>query len=125
MAEKRHNIDTIAKILLDKIQDLDKNAKRIENIVNEATSATIKVDLKETREIYSERKKQEGQFLADLRDSDRKTQSRLPNWMFPVVMVLVTVLVGFMVYTWDKAEDYTKMKTERDFYKARYENLKE
>ncbi|PKQ60182.1 hypothetical protein BZG02_20450 [Labilibaculum filiforme] len=124
MGEKRHNVNTIAEILIENTQSLKKNAQRFEDKVNEAMKTELKVDSKQAEWIHLERLKQEQAFLDELRALNKNRRLRLPNWMVVVLMLFTTILLSFSVYTWNKGEDYAKMKMERDFYLEKYQELK-
>jgi capsule polysaccharide export protein KpsE/RkpR len=113
---KRHNIDTIAEVLIDKIDSLEKNTKRLEKSVDKAVSTELKIDTSELQRMYLERQQQEKQFLDDLRALNEKKQSRLPNWVIVSLMVFVLSVMAFVGFTWSRGEDYKMMEAERDFY---------
>lgn len=125
MTKQKHNITTIAEILIDKIEDLSKNATRLEKSVEEVQKSKIKVDTAGARELFEERKAQEKAFLSHLSVFNEKRHARLPNWVLAIIFPFILALMIFMYLTFKKGEDYKQMEAERDWYKSRYEVLKD
>lgn len=120
MAGKRHNIDTIAEVLIDKIEDMEKIAGRIEK----ASEKTLKVNVSELRELLVGQKREEKHFLSELQSLKKKNQFRLPNWVFTLLCIFFLGSIGFSVYAWKKAEAYDYANARADHYEQKYIELK-
>lgn len=118
---KRHNIDTIAEVLIDKLNDMERTAKRIET----ASTRELKIDSREVRELLENQKKEERAFLDDLRAVRSKNSTRVPNWVWGVIGGLILCSFGAIFYAWNKTEDYEIQKLETEYYKAEYNKLKQ
>jgi hypothetical protein len=117
---KRHNIDTIAEVLIDKLNDMERTAKRIE----QASSRELRIDSREVRELLENQKREEKAFLDDLRAVRSKNSTRVPNWVWGVIGGLVLLSFGAIFYAWSKAEDYEMQKIEAEYFEQEYNKLK-
>ena len=116
---KRHNIDTIAEVLIDKLNDMERTAKRIE----QATSRELKIDSREVRGLLENQKREEKAFLDDLRATRQKNSTRVPNWVWGVIGGLIICSFGFIFYAWNKAEAYELQKQKAEFFEQEYNKL--
>ena len=105
MTKKRHSIDTIAEVLIDKLNDLEHTAQRIEK----ATEKELKLDVKEVRSLVEmhkktlhEQNKLEKSFLSDLKAFNDKNRTRVPNWVFALLCALFFTSLGSIYYSWKK-----------------------
>jgi hypothetical protein len=120
MAIKRHNIDTIAEVLIDKLNDMERTAQRIET----ASTRELKIDSKELRTLLENQKREEKTFLDDLRAVGDKNSTRVPNWVWGVIGSLTLCSLGFIFYAWNKAEAYDLQKQKAEYFEQEYNNLK-
>ena len=118
---KRHNIDTIAEILIDKLNDMERTAQRIEK----ASSRELKIDSKELRALLENQKREEKTFLDDLRSVRNKNSARVPNWVWGIIGGLILLSMGSIYYAWSKAEDYELKKFEAKYFEQEYNKLKQ
>lgn len=114
--KKRHNIDTIAEILIDKINELDKNAKRIENTVEALRKSSLKVDTDEMKQILSERSTQENAFLSHYKTLQEKNNTRLPNWILTLLIGFFLAFLGFSFYAWSQIKQVELLKAKIEYY---------
>lgn len=126
MTKKRHSIDTIAEVLIDKLNDLEHTAQRIEK----ATEKELKLDVKEVRSLVEmhkktlhEQNKLEKSFLSDLKAFNDKNRTRVPNWVFALLCALFFTSLGSIYYSWKKAESYDYQKNRADFFEAKYQEI--
>lgn len=99
--QKKHNIHTIAEVLIDKLGDMERTAKRIEN----ASKVELQVDLKESKELFGklaiyikEQGKVERDILNKLERLQDKNTTRLPNWILASLFVAYFGLLGLCMY---------------------------
>lgn len=119
MTKKRHNIDTIAEILIDKINDLEKHTNRIENVVKDVQTSSIDINTTEIENLYNTRQKQEGQFLSDLKALNLKNQTRLPNYILIALLVAFVALVGFSLYSYKQLKQVDVLKLQIEYYEEK------
>jgi len=120
MTKKRHNIDTIAEVLIDKLDDMEQTAKRIEI----ASQRVQKVDTSELRALMENQKRNETEFLKSLDEAKKKNQTRVPNWLIAVMAVFYLTSLGFMLYAWNKAETYDEAIQRANYFEQEYNKLK-
>lgn len=118
---KRHNIDTIAEVLIDKLNDMERTAGRIET----ASQRELKIDSREVRELLENQKREEKAFLDDLRAARSKNSTRVPNWVWGVIGGLILCSLGFIFYAWNKAEAYDLQKQKAEYFEQEYNKLKQ
>ncbi len=116
MSKKRHNIDTIAEILIDKINDLEKHTNRIENVVKDVQTSSIDINTTEIENLYNTRQKQERQFLSDLKALNLKNQTRLPNYILIALLVAFVALIGFSLYSYKQLKQVDVLKLQIEYY---------
>ena len=87
MSKQRHNIDTIAEVLIDKLNDLDRTASRIEK----ATEQDLQVDTRELKSLLSD-------FKAVSRDFSKKEQPKVPKWVYMIAVCCFFGYIGFMFF---------------------------
>jgi len=121
MTKKRHNIDTIAEVLIDKLTDMERTAKRIET----ASQKELKIDTSRLEELLDEQKRKEGRVLNDLEALQKKNSTRVPNWVLGVLGGIVLLSFGFMFYAWKKAETYDEATQRALYYEQEYNKLKQ
>lgn len=124
MKEKRHNINTIAEILIDKLNDLEHIAKRLEAVSKRASETVLPVDTKKLEELRLIEREERNSFLSVLRALNRKNNTRVPNWVLSLLGVLFLVSIGLSIYAWNKAEEYDLMKAKANHYENLYQELK-
>ena len=118
---KRHNIDTIAEILIDKLNDMERTAQRIEK----ASSRELKIDSREVRELLENQKREEKAFLDDLRSVRSKNSARVPNWVWGIVCGLILISLGSVFYAWKKAEEYELNKLKAEHFERLFTEFQE
>ncbi len=93
MGKERHNVNTIAEILLQKLNDLDRLAKRIE----EATKKSVPIDTTPLLEVQEE----QSRILSGFQRLAKEQDKYIPKSLLYVFITLVLMLVGslFMNYT--------------------------
>ena len=104
MVKQRHNIDTIAEILIDKIESLSKNATRLEESVEEIQNTTIKIEKKDIDslvDVMNQKIEIEKDILSQFKAISEIKTSRVPNWLvFALVFgfsLSTVVLVVFLL----------------------------
>jgi primosomal protein N'' len=98
---KKHSIDTIAEVLIDKLTDMERVASRIET----ASKTDFKIDTSELKELFSEHKKvilnqleNEKSILRSLKQLKEKNNTRLPNWMLACLFASYLITFGVMIF---------------------------
>mgnify|MGYP000020237693 FL=1 len=126
MTKKRHNIDTIAEILIDKIDEMQSVAKQIEN----STKKPLKIDTNELEILNEELQKnfekqtnEQKAFLSDLKTLLQNKHARLPNWVFLLLGVFFLTSTGLIFYSWTKIENYQYEKHRADYFENEYLKL--
>ena len=106
MNNKRHNIDTIAEVLIDKLNAMEKTARRIE----EASSKELKVDTSGL-ELNTELLKDISENYLHRIEQDKIKRLTLPKWIvivFVYMCAICTFSIALNVYqklAYDKLED--------------------
>lgn len=119
MSKKRHNIDTIAEILVDKINDLERDTKRIEKVVDDLKKTRLSVDTTKFEQLIEKRNVQEIAFLIDSEKVQAKRQARLPNWLLTLIIGLFLSLIGFSFYVHHQLKKVDLLEEENGYLKNR------
>ena len=89
MTTERHNLQTIAEVLIDELGKLDKTSKRIEAVLpavdqrlEQLSNTQLSVDTKPTKAILDRI-----EYLS-------KTRSFVPTWVYVVTLILICLLLG-------------------------------
>lgn len=120
MTKKRHNLDTIAEVLIDKLDDMEKTATRIEI----ASQRVQKVDTSELRELMESQTRKEAEILNGINAVKKKNETRVPNWLIAVMVAFYLTSLGFMLYAWNKAETYDEAVQRANYFEQEYNKLK-
>lgn len=89
----RHNIQTIAEILIDKLDEIKGLSKKMEAL----TERPVKVDTAELQEQISSHQKEMDAFLSDLRALKMQNKSRLPGYVVFLVVFSFSVSIGLIL----------------------------
>lgn len=119
MSKKRHNIDTIAEILVDKINDLERDTKRIEKVVDDLKETKLSIDTTGFEQLIEKRNVQEIAFLIDSEKVQAKRQARLPNWLLTLIIGLFLSLIGFSFYLHNQLKKVDLLEEENGYLKNR------
>lgn len=119
MSKKRHNIDTIAEILVDKINDLERDTKRIEKVVDDLKETKLSIDTTKFEQLIEKRNVQEIAFLIDSEKVQAKRQARLPNWLLTLIIGLFLSLIGFSFYLHNQLKKVDLLEEENGYLKNR------
>ena len=119
MSKKRHNIDTIAEVLIDSIDDFKKDAERIEKIVDELKKTRLSVDTTKFEQLIEKRNVQEIAFLIDSEKVQAKRQARLPNWLLTLIIGLFLSLIGFSFYVHHQLKKVSRLEKENSVMRER------
>lgn len=100
MKNKRHNVGTIAEILIDKLDEMEKFTQRLEKVAAKAENTTLKIDASEIKRLITEQKEAQKQFLEKYMQISSKQQKRLPNGLLAVVVgaLLIALIMGTVLY---------------------------
>lgn len=124
MTKKRQNIDTIAEVLIDKLNDMERLAKRIEVATTKAENTVVKVNSNELQEILRENRQTEKSILSDLRRLKEKNSTRVPNWVLIVLAVVVLTSIVYSMAVFSVVQQSTENKMRADYYEQEYNKLK-
>lgn len=117
---KRHNIDTIAEVLIDKMNDMERTANRIER----ASSRELKIDTAEMKALLSNQRRTEESILNDLKAIKETNSTRVPNWVLGCLIGSFFLSFGFIYYAWSKAEAYDEAIQRANYFEQQYNQLK-
>lgn len=117
--KQRHNIQTIAEVLIDKLNDLEKLTEMVER----ASEKSLKVDDKDLKETLVNQTNQIKTYLSDFKSLSAKSQYSLPNWLFVLITGSFLVSFGFIYYSWTKIEDYNFQKSKADYFQAKFNEI--
>lgn len=121
MTKKRHNIDTIAEILIDKINDFEKSANKIGQLVKTLQESNVKIDTSTLERLNRERNEREIAFLSDFKTLTEKKYTRLPNWLLTLILVLFVLVLAFSVYAWNQVDEIKTLKQKVEYYESKKE----
>lgn len=108
---KRHNIDTIAEVLIDKLADMERTAKQIER----ATKTTLKIDTSDLKALFDEQQKKENVILSDLSELKKKNSTRTPNWIVFIFLLSFIALIGYSYVLNENQKDFNRLKKHNDY----------
>ena len=114
--QERHNIDTIANVLIDKLGEMEKTALRIEW----ASQQPLKIDTREIEQILREKEKGEKAILEGLRKLQEKNKPRAPNWVIIALSAVFLISIGLSLYAWKKAEEYDMQKARAEHFERMF-----
>lgn len=116
---KRHNIDTIAEVLIDNLNNLENTSRRMEI----ASSKELRIDTSELKVIIQNQNLKERQILIDLKMLQQQNKSRVPNWVWYVVtgIFLLTFASFLVAFKYNKM--YHSEKYRADMLEQAYQNV--
>ena len=93
MPQKRHNIGTIAEVLIDKLDEIQKHTERLEKVAQRAGETKLKVDTTKLDRLISEQKQTQESFLFQLNELTKRNKNRLPNHLLYLVVSALALAV--------------------------------
>jgi len=117
---KRHNIDTIAEVLIDKLNDLERTAEKID----QASKRIMKLDVSELRELQKEQNTSENIILSDLKKLQGKNQARLPNWILGVLFAFFLGMIGSIYFAYNSVQKVKLLEFENAYYLQKLNEFK-
>lgn len=114
--QNRHNIDTIANVLIDKLNEMEKTAIRIER----ASQQPLKIDMREIEQLFQDKKKAGKAILSDLSALKEKNRGRVPSWVIVVLSAVFLISIGLSLYAWRKAEQYELQKSRAEHFEQMF-----
>jgi hypothetical protein len=135
--KKRHNIDTIAEVLIDKISQMEKTAEKIEDSmqkienlmykIDELTQKRMKIDTSEFRKLIGKQDLEQKTILKRFKELKKENEMRAPNWIFVLVCVSLMCSIGFFAFNWKKIREYDnameKLAQENEFQEMGFEEI--
>lgn len=115
----RHSIDTIAEVLIDKINALEKNTNRIEKVVEDLKKSSVKIDSTEFQRLTAERKGQENAFLSQYEAIQAKNGTRLPNGLLWSLIGLFCFVLIFSVYTFSQLKEVDLLRAQIEYLQGK------
>lgn len=124
---KRHSIDTIAEVLIDKLEIMEQVANKIEKVAKNP----LKVDLNEQErllnkftELVNDQNRAEKRILSELESLEEKRKGRIPNWVLAVLFSFFIALIGSFYFTYSDIKKIDLLEQEKEYYKKKYLELK-
>ncbi|MCG8740061.1 hypothetical protein G1L22_13215 [Tenacibaculum finnmarkense] len=124
---KKHSIDTIAEVLIDKLESMEQVAVKIEKVAKNP----LKVDLKEQeillnnfKEFLNNKNRVENRILSQLENLESKNKGRLPNWVLAVLFSFFIGLIGSIYISYSSIKKVNLLEEENTYYKTKYIELK-
>ena len=124
---KRHSIDTIAEVLIDKLETMEQVANKIEKVAK----TPIKVDLNEQErllnkfaEFVNDQNRVEKRILGELERLEEKSKGRLPNWVLVVLFSFFIGLIGSVYFSYSSIKKVDLLEKEKVYYEMKYLELK-
>lgn len=114
---KRHSIDTIAEVLIDKLSDMEKVADKIDK----ASKKPLSVDLSQTKALLEEF----AGFIEKETEQKQTNQARLPNWVIGVLFGFFLASLGTLYFSYTSIKKVDALELERDYYIMKYRELQE
>lgn len=103
MTKQKHNISTIAEILIDKIESLSKDATRLEKSTEEIKNTTVKIDPHDINNLINVMNQKidiEKDILSQFKALSEEKSSRVPNWLvgsliagFTIITIVLTAFI--------------------------------
>lgn len=123
---KRHNINTIAEVLIDKINEMDNTVARIEKVAK----TPFKVDFSEIKslldkhqeKIIEENKKSE-EILDDLKAFQVANKTRIPNAILWLLFVFFSISIASTFYAYKKVEAVEMLEAQNKYYLKKINEL--
>ncbi len=117
---KRHNIGTIAEVLIEKLDDLENITKQIEIVA----SKELKIDTSELNVIIQNQNLKERQILIDLKNLQEQNKSRFPNWVcYALTGIFILTFASFII-AFKYNEMYHNEKQRADIFEKAYIKMK-
>ncbi|MDB0599561.1 hypothetical protein PL373_00025 (plasmid) [Tenacibaculum maritimum] len=124
---KRHSIDTIAEVLIDKLETMEQVANKIEKVAK----TSLKVDLNEQErllnkfaEFVNDQNRVEKIILGELENLEAKSKGRLPNWVLVVLFSFFIGLIGSVYFSYSSIKKVDLLEKEKAYYEMKYLELK-
>lgn len=120
MGKERHNINTIAEVLIDKLNNMERTAGRIEK----ASSKELKIDTAEMKTLIENQISEQKAILSDLRKLREKNKGRMPNWVLAIVLGFILSSFGVFIYSLSKEKAYQEAVEKATYFEQEYNKLK-
>ena len=119
----RHSIDTIAEVLIDKLDTMEEVAARIEKVAKKP----LKVDLEAQEKLLeqfatfiNEQNRVEKRVLSQLEDLEAKKKGRIPNWVLGLLFVFFISSIGTIYFAISSIQKVELLEQENQYYKTEY-----
>ncbi|MCD8433565.1 hypothetical protein [Tenacibaculum finnmarkense] len=124
---KKHSIDTIAEVLIDKLESMEQVAGKIEKVAKNP----LKVDLSEQeillnnfKEFLNNQNSVESRILSQLEHLEAKNKGRLPNWILAVLFSFFIGLICSFWFSYSSIKKIDLLEKEKQYYEMKYLELK-
>ncbi|MCG8245106.1 hypothetical protein [Tenacibaculum finnmarkense] len=124
---KKHSIDTIAEVLIDKLESMEQVAGKIEKVAKNP----LKVDLKEQeillnnfKEFLNNKNSVENRILEELSNLEKKNKGRLPNWVLAVLFSFFFGLIVSIYFSYSSIKKVDLLESENAYYLQKINKLK-
>ena len=88
----RHSIDTIAEVLIDKLDTMEEVAARIQKVAKKPLKVDLEAQeklLEQFETFINEQNRVEKRILNQLEDLEAKKKGRIPNWVLGLLFVFL------------------------------------
>ncbi|MCH3886004.1 hypothetical protein [Tenacibaculum aquimarinum] len=127
MAKKKHNIDTIAEVLIDKLDAMEQTAVRIEKVAKiplNVNSEPINLLIRECRDLVSEQNSEEREILRKIENLQQKNLTRLPNWILVILFAFFIGFVGSIFFAYSSIKKVDLLERENAYFLQKLNELK-
>tara|TARA_Y100000758_G_C15991114_1_gene400510 strand:+ start:309 stop:707 length:399 start_codon:yes stop_codon:yes gene_type:complete len=123
---KRHSIDTIAEVLIDKIEAMEKVADKIDKAKEKPIQievSELKQILEKQENIFKTQRKYLDKILSDLKSLKEVRHSRIPFKGVVFLGGFFLTSICFCIYSLKKAEGYELHKAKAEHFEIEYLKL--
>ena len=119
----RHSIDTIAEVLIDKLETMEEVAARIEKVAKKPLKVDLEAQeklLEQFETFINEQNRVEKRILNQLEDLEAKKKGRIPNWVLGLLFVFFISSIGTIYFVISSTQKVELLEQENQYYKTEY-----
>jgi hypothetical protein len=119
MAKKRLNVNEIAEVLIDKFDEMEQTAVRIEKVAKtplNVNSEPINLLIRECRDLVSKQNSEEREILRKIENLQKKNLTRLPNWILVILFAFFIGFVGSIFFAYSSVKKVDLLERQNKYY---------
>jgi cbb3-type cytochrome oxidase subunit 3 len=119
MAKKRLNVNEIAEVLIDKFDEMEQTAVRIEKVAKtplNVNSEPINLLIRECRDLVSKQNSEEREILRKIENLQSKNLTRLPNWILGILFAFFLGFIGSIFFAYSSVKKVKFLERQNEYF---------